>query len=336
MQAFNDFFQPHVEAFNAKQKRADRKKSLDYHAEVVERRATSKELEHETRPFYEYVIRVGDREGVMGVTDSEFDNALWRLLKDGYTDEDGNEVGPDYRAADEYVRAHLNEHPYRDELKRALTEHMEVCRRGTRTSNSRASRGTTTSRTVRSISMCASFPLQRATRTGWGRVADLNKVLAAIGFSGGDQLPITQWQNDVKNGLESVLAEHGYTREYGDGRKYHLDTASFALSEDLEALAEDIDGYKAVLDSVMAEEALASLCVENLDRLLDEMQGDYYELPDGVQKKGLVTLKAEGDEAMAERNAAIADKDAAFRQADTVIAETEQLPCRPQEARRGR
>lgn len=75
----------------------------------------------------------------------------------------------------------------------------------------------------------------------------------------------------------------------------------------------------------MAEEALASSCVENLDRLLDEMQGDYYELPDVVQKKGLATLKAEGDEAIAERNAAIADKDAALRQADTVIAETEQL-----------
>ena len=129
----------------------------------------------------------------------------------------------------------------------------------------------------------------------------------------------------MKNGLESVLAEHGYAREYGDGCKYHLDTASFALSEDLEALAEDIDGYKAVLDSVMAGEALASSRVENLDRLLDEMQGDYYELPDGVQKKGLATLKAEGDEAIAESNAAIADKDAAFRQADTVIAETEQL-----------
>lgn len=114
-----------MEAFNAKQKRADRKKALDYHAEVVERRATSKEPEHETKPFYEYVIGAGDRNGVMGVMDSEFDNALWRRLKDGYTDEDGNEVGPDYRAADQYVRAHLNEHPYRDELKRALTEHME-------------------------------------------------------------------------------------------------------------------------------------------------------------------------------------------------------------------
>lgn len=34
--------------------------------------------------------------------------------------------------------------------------------------------------------------------------------------------------------------------------------------------------------------------MENLDRLLDEMQGDYYELPDVVQKKGLATLKAGG------------------------------------------
>lgn len=56
VQAFNDFFQPHVEAFNAKQKRADRKKLLDYHVEVVERRATSKDPEHETKPFYKYVI----------------------------------------------------------------------------------------------------------------------------------------------------------------------------------------------------------------------------------------------------------------------------------------
>ena len=173
VQAFNDFFQPHVEAFNAKQKRADRKKSLDYHAEVVERPATSKDPEHETKPFYEYVIGTGDRNGVVGVTDSEFDNALWRRLKDGYTDEDGNEVGPDYRAVDEYVRAHLNEHPDRDELKHALTEHMEglqerypnfkfTCIEG----HNDEPNGS------RSISMCASFPLQRATRTEWGRIAD--------------------------------------------------------------------------------------------------------------------------------------------------------------------
>lgn len=317
VQAFNDFFQPHVEAFNAKQKRADRKKSLDYHVEVVERRATSKDPEHETKPFYKYRdIGAGDRNGVMGVTDSEFDNALWRRLKDGYTDEDGNEVGPDYRAADQYVRAHLNEHPDRDELKRALTEHMEGLQERYPNFKFTCIEGHDDEPNGSFHFHVRFFPVAEGYKNGMGTCCGLNKVLAAMGFSVSDQLPITQWQNDVKNGLESVLAEHGYAREYGDGRKYHLDTASFALSEDLEALAEDIDGYKAVLDSVMAEEALASSCVENLDRLLDEMQGDYYELPDGVQKKGLATLKAEGDEAIAERNAAIADKDAAFRQAE--------------------
>ena len=60
----------------------------------------------------------------MTVTDATFDNATWRRLKDGYTDDDGTEHAPDYRAADAYVREHRNDHPDRQMVKAALTANM--------------------------------------------------------------------------------------------------------------------------------------------------------------------------------------------------------------------
>ena len=122
--AFNDFFEPYISAYNAKQKRANRKKSFDYHGEIIERRAKSKDPDHEVKPFYEYVVALGDRNGVMAVTDTQFDNDHWRRLKDGYTSEDGTEHAPNYRAADAYVKKHLNKHPDREALKDAFTAYM--------------------------------------------------------------------------------------------------------------------------------------------------------------------------------------------------------------------
>lgn len=71
--AFNELFRDSIEAYNAKQKREDRKKSYDYYSEIANGKGKEK-------PIYEYVLQIGSRE-TLGVTDNDFDVKHWEELK---------------------------------------------------------------------------------------------------------------------------------------------------------------------------------------------------------------------------------------------------------------
>lgn len=74
--AYNDLFRDSIIAYNAKQKRNDRKKSLDYYSDTLNGKDKSK-------PIYEYVIQIGNRDD-LGVTDKDFDYDKWVDLKKNF------------------------------------------------------------------------------------------------------------------------------------------------------------------------------------------------------------------------------------------------------------
>ena len=107
---FNEFFRPAIETYNAKQCRKDRRRSLDYLADIESGAACYGKGEKAEKPFYHDVIQIGDHEA-NGVTDAEFDPDHWRELKK-----------TDPAAADQYAAEHRNTDPTRAEILEILQE----------------------------------------------------------------------------------------------------------------------------------------------------------------------------------------------------------------------
>ena len=107
---FNEFFRDSIEAYNAKQRRKDRRKSLDYLGAIESGEACYGKGEKAEKPYYHDVIQIGDHEA-NGVTDAEFDPDHWRELKK-----------TDPAAADQYAAEHRNTDPIRAEILEILQE----------------------------------------------------------------------------------------------------------------------------------------------------------------------------------------------------------------------
>ena len=84
---FNDFFRPSIEAYNARQKRSDRKKSLDYYEALLNGTEGYGKGKQQEKPVYDDVVQIGNRE-TNGITKRTFNVDHWRQLKaQGHYDE---------------------------------------------------------------------------------------------------------------------------------------------------------------------------------------------------------------------------------------------------------
>ncbi|OFT28499.1 hypothetical protein HMPREF3170_09255 [Corynebacterium sp. HMSC08D02] len=231
----------------------------------------------------------------MAVTDATFDNATWRRLKDGYTDDDGAEHALDYRAADAYVREHRNNHPDRSVVKVALTAYMSELQGRFPNFRFTAIEGHDDEPNGTSHFHVRFFPVGEGYKNGMQQQCGLNKAFERMGFEGGKGMhPITQWQNAVKRDLEEIVQKScGYDRAYGDGRKERMEQDTYAPSQDL-----------------------GEMRIE-----LEQVQVDAYRKSAAVRKREQRVARRES--VVDEREASIAKREASIVKSEAAIADRE-------------
>lgn len=221
-EAFNDIFRDSIVKYNAGQVREDRKKSLDYYSEIVH--SPNKE-----KPIYEYVMQIGCSDD-NGITDSDFDVGEWQSLKDRGK----------FLSASNYVKAHLNKDPRREELKGILIEQLQELQDKypnfkflTIVVHDDEVGGTCHAH-------IAFTPIAYGYKNGMEMRTSLSKALSQMGFeSDGKEYPIQKWQNKVKDDIENAMVNAGYERAHLGNNEKHLSVSQFKLKCENERIAEE-------------------------------------------------------------------------------------------------
>ena len=220
--AFNELFRDSIEAYNAKQKREDRKKSYDYYSEIANGKGKEK-------PIYEYVLQIGSRD-TLGVTDNEFDVKRWEELKRQHK----------FVSATNYAKQHLNRDPRREELKRLLADELSQLEERypnfhfyTIVIHDDEPNGTCHAH-------IAFTPVADGYKNGMQKRDSLTKALNQMGFKTQKDsgLAISQWQNELKYTFEKAMIEAGYEREYMGNTEKHMCLIQFKVKKQNEELAE--------------------------------------------------------------------------------------------------
>lgn len=219
---FNDFFRSAIEAYNAKQKRNDRKKSLNY-LEALEdgTEGYGKGEKCREKPFYHEVIQIGNRDK-NGVTDSSFDVEHWRRLK-----ADGR-----YAEASAYVKHHENKSKEREDLTQILVEIAEEIRdnKDGKYSNI-VVHGLTIHRDEPNGTDHLDFRYSIFTdneKTGLSKRVSMNKGLRAMGFeTTKDSTALQKFRESIKDRIEEKMIERGYAREVKGLSSPHLPPALY-------------------------------------------------------------------------------------------------------------
>lgn len=227
--AFNDFFRQSILDYNAKQKRDDRKKSLEYLEELEAGREGYGRGDNKEKPFYHHVLQIGNNE-TLGVTTAEFDFDYWKQLK-----KEGN-----YDAAAAYVKKHLNRSEDRkqmtavlEEVGRGLQEKYPYCKFWGITIHRDEPHGTDHMDIRYTI-------FTDGEKTGLGKRVSMNKGLAKMGFkSDKERTALQKFQDAIKADIQTGMEARGYTREYMDNHEKHVSTSVYQAQQDKEkAIAE--------------------------------------------------------------------------------------------------
>ena len=237
--AFNELFRDSIEAYNAKQKREDRKKSYDYYSEIANGKGKEK-------PIYEYVLQIGSRD-TLGVTDNEFDVKRWEELKRQHK----------FVSATNYVKQHLNRDPRREELKRLMADELSQLEEKypnfhfyTITIHDDEPNGTCHAH-------IAFTPVADGYKNGMQKRDSLTKALNQMGFKTQKDsgLAISQWQNELKNTIEHSMIEAGYEREYMGNTEKHMCLMQFKVKKQNEDLAAENENLSEQNKKLNAENA---------------------------------------------------------------------------------
>lgn len=242
--AYNDLFRDSIIAYNAKQKRNDRKKSFDYYSDTLNGK-------DKTKPIYEYVIQIGNRDD-LGVTDKDFDYDKWVDLKKNFK----------FKTASKYVNEHLNKDPRREELKRILTDVMSGLEEKypkfhffTIQGHDDEPGGT--------LHFHAVFtPVSDGYKSGLTVRNSLSKALSQMGFKTDKEgYAIQKWQNDLKNSIENAMVQAGYERQYMNNTEKHLSVFQFKLKTENEKLSSENSALES--DNKLLQEKYESLLSES-------------------------------------------------------------------------
>lgn len=242
--AYNDLFRDSIIAYNAKQKRNDRKKSIDYYSDTLNGK-------DKTKPIYEYVIQIGNRDD-LGVTDKDFDYDKWVDLKKNFK----------FKTASKYVNEHLNKDPRREELKRILTDVMSGLEEKypkfhffTIQAHDDEPGGT--------LHYHIAFsPVADGYKNGMPVRNSLTKALSQMGFKTDKEgYAIQKWQNDLKNSIENAMVQAGYERQYMNNTEKHLSVFQFKLKTENEKLSSENSALES--DNKLLQEKYESLLSES-------------------------------------------------------------------------
>ena len=229
-QHFNEFFEPAIRAYNDKQKRADRKKDLDYLGALEDGREGYGKGDKKEKPFYHDVIQIGDH-NTNGITDDSFDVDHWRELKRANS----------FKEAADYVSKHLpkpgsNEYEYQQEMIQVLQEIAEEIRdnKDNKYSNILV-HGLTIHCDEPNGTPHLDFRYSIYTdgeKTGIGTRISMNKGLKKMGYTySKDEIPINMFRDDIKDRIEAKMKERGFERIFKNEHRKHLKTAVYELEQ---------------------------------------------------------------------------------------------------------
>lgn len=228
--AVNEFYGPAVERYNARQKRTDRKKSLDYYGALLDgTEGYGVGASHE-KPVYEYVLQVGNKDD-NGVTDSNFDVEFWRAAK---------ERG-DYNKAAQYVKQHLNTDPDRAELKEILIDYAQkLPERYPNLHFLMMEYHDDEPGGTGHIHMMFT-PFVNGQKTGLDTRVSMSGAFKSMGFVGGpNEKPLELWKNDLKDGLTEAMQARGYDRKFMSNTEEHLSVSNYKRMQESERLDREI------------------------------------------------------------------------------------------------
>lgn len=249
-QHFNEFFRDAIEEYNGRQKRTDRKKSLDYLSALENgTEGYGKSEKTKEKPFYHDVIQIGNRD-TNGVTDRGFDVDYWRKLKDdGKTEE-----------ASAYVKAHLNHSEERKKLAKILREVAIEIRDNVK--------GKYSNICVHRLIMHRDEPngtdhldfvytiFTDGETRGPAKRVSMNKGLAAMGYHTTEtETALMQFREDIKNRIEEKMAEQGYQREVKGEHRKHQPTAVYELEQRAKSAEKRLAAAQAGLATIESRES---------------------------------------------------------------------------------
>ena len=242
---FNDFFRPAIEEYNARQKRADRKKSFDYYDELLNGREGYGKGKQQEKPIYDDVIQIGNRE-TNGVTKRTFDVDHWRGLK-----KDGK-----FHEASDYAKKHLNHDADREELKEILLEAArEIYNESANSREYRKANGLPpgkydhilihrmilhddepngTPHIDMGYTIFTDEPSVRkdGKQNGLSTRVSMTKGLGSMGFrSTQNEFALEQFRNAIKDRIQEKMEERGYQRDIKGEHRRHLKQDMFEAEQ---------------------------------------------------------------------------------------------------------
>ena len=272
---FRAFFRPIVEAYNAKQKREDRKKDLDYLSALEDGREGYGKGKAKEKPFYHDVIQIGNR-NTNGVTDADFDVDRWRQLK----------REKKFDEASKYVQEHLNTSQDVQDMIEILQELAEEIK----TNRDEKYTGVL----VHGLTIHVDEPngtphldfryslYCTGEKTGLSSRISMRKALGNLGFyTDKEQTALEKFRNQIKDRLEEKMAERGYQRDVKGEHRKHLSTASYEAEarakeaeerlakaeEELREAEDDIEDLRAEASLLQKQKSEAEAKITEAERL---------------------------------------------------------------------
>lgn len=281
---FNEIFADSVADYNAKQKRADRKKK-DYYKEID----SDKSRKNAEKPVYEYVFQYG----------SMYDN---------------NVNFPEFAENVEVTTKMLVEFAKRFEEKyKNLRVISAVIHRDEQTPHLHLDLVPTATGYKNGMEMRCSLT-KALNNLGFKNTAELNET------TGKNQrtLALTHWQNDVKKLMVEVMEEYGYTREYKNNTEKHLSIDKYEQATENAKLLAVAENAKREAEQARREKAEIEESIKELQAESDESKKEKAKIEaenDKIKKEkaeieatvktlsdNLTALQAESDEIKSEHD----------------------------------
>lgn len=276
---FNDFFQSSIEEFNARQKRADRKKSLDYYDALLNGTEGYGKGDQQEKPVYHDVIQIGNNK-TNGVTDNGFDVYHWRELK---------KEGKFHEAAS-YVREHINNTKATQDFKEILIEIAEEILKN--------KNGMYNGILIHGLIIHADEPngtmhldmrytmytdegnnkRKDGKNNGLSKRVSMTKCLGKLGFKyTKEATALDQFREFLKDRIEEKMVERGYEREVLNESRAHMPNAVFEAHQELKKT-------EAKTKSLQKKAAGLEAKVSEVERRESKVESDEIEIKMGRKK----------------------------------------------------
>lgn len=255
---FNEFFEPSITAYNAKQKRNDRKKDYDYWDALQNGREGYGSGKTQEKCVYHDVIQIGNRD-TNGVTDDSFDVEHWRKLK-----EDGK-----MQEATDYVMQHKNTSKVNEDIKECLVQIAKEIKEN--------KDGKYDGILVHGLIIHADEPngtvhldfrysvYTEGEKTGLGTRISLNKGLGKLGYkTDNNSTNLNKFRDSIKDRIEEIMLEKNLQREKKNEHRAHMSTYEYEKWKEVEKAEKALEKAKNEYALAVGQKIVAQMEAKNL------------------------------------------------------------------------